>query len=59
MVGPEPVSPLRKQPHHLLAHTLPALKLDAVALPVIETDGLDPGVGAQRVAQTHGRVLPA
>ncbi len=59
MVIPEPIGPLRIEPDDLLSHTLPALKLNTVSLSVVETDSLDPGVGAQRVPEADGRILPA
>jgi hypothetical protein len=59
MVGTEALRPGGKAARDLAPHALPTLKLDAVALTVVEADRLDPVIAVKRPSETDGRVLPA
>src|SRR5262249_6879468 len=54
----EPLAPTRPHRRKPLAQPRTDLKLGAVALPVVEADGLDPGEALERPGEAHGRILP-
>jgi hypothetical protein len=51
--------PTRKSSGQFTPHGQPAIELDAVALTVVEADGLDPGVAIKRPGQAGGGILAA
>ncbi len=59
MVVAKPLRPGRPQRRHPLAHARPHLELGAVALAIVEADGLDPHEALERPGEADGRVLPA
>jgi len=50
-------SPTRKALAHPREDYLPRVELDAMALPVVEADGLDAVVALERPGEAGGRVL--
>ena len=59
MILAEPLRPSRPKRNDALAHALPRLKLDPVALAVVEADGLDAAEALERPGETDGRILAA
>jgi hypothetical protein len=59
MVVAEPFAPWRGERSEPLSNARPYLKLDAMALSVIEPDGLHAAKALKRPGKTHGRILAA
>ena len=59
VVVAEPLRPLRANACDALAHARTHLELDAVALAVVEADGLDTGEALERPGEADGGILPA
>ena len=51
MIWPEPRTPSGEDAGDLAPHGLPALKFHAVALAIVEANGLDAAVAVERVAR--------
>ena len=59
MIFTELAPPIGKGPRQCLADAGAHVELDAVALAVVETDGLDPVETIERPGETGGRILAA
>src|SRR4029078_4434193 len=59
MIWPEPCAPRWKGAGGPAPHRLAALKVHAIALAIVEANGLNPRIAVERVSQADGRILPA